>query len=147
MIRWNLLTIGRPRLAYARAGADEYLGRLAKFTTVRWTPQKSAVPAIESQTLMRASEGMFRVVLDERGKEWTSREFAERIGDWELSGRRDAALLIGGADGHSAELRQGADVLWSLSPLTLQHELALVVALEQVYRAYTLRAGLPYHRD
>lgn len=147
MIRWNLFTIGKPRLAYARAGTDEYLVRLSKFTTVRWVPQKTAAAAVESRALFQASEGMYRVVLDERGKGWTSREFAQRVGEWELTGRRDVALIVGGADGHTPELRAGADVLWSLSSLTLQHELALVVALEQVYRAYTLRSGLPYHRD
>ena len=147
MIRWNLLTIGKPRLAFARAGADEYLGRLSKFTTLRWVPQKASAASTESRALLRASDGMFRVALDERGGSWTSRALAQQVGDWELSGRRDVALLIGGAEGHTAELRAGADVLWSLSPLTLQHELALVVVLEQVYRAYTLRAGLPYHRD
>lgn len=147
MIRWHLLTVGKPRLAYARAGADEYLGRLKKFTTVRWLPQKAAAGPRESQALLGASTGMFRVALDERGTSWSSRELAGRVGDWELGGRRDVALLIGGADGHTTELRDAADVLWSLSTLTLQHELALVVVVEQLYRAYTLRAGLPYHRD
>jgi len=147
MIRWHLLTVGKPRLAYARAGVDEYLGRLNKFTTVRWLPQKSGDSAREGQALLGASEGMFRVVLDERGSAWTSRELARRVGDWELAGRRDVALLVGGADGHAPELRAAADAQWSLSTLTLQHELALVVVVEQLYRAYTLRAGLPYHRD
>jgi 23S rRNA (pseudouridine1915-N3)-methyltransferase len=55
-------------------------------------------------------------------------------------------LIIGGAEGHAPPLRDGADWLWALSRLTLQHELALVFALEQLYRAYTINAGLPYHR-
>ncbi len=147
MIRWHLFTIGKPRLAYARAGADEYLGRLGKFTTLRWLPQKAGDAARESQTLLDASKGMLRLVLDERGAQWTSRELARRVGEWELSGQRDVAILIGGADGHSPELRAAADVQWSLSTLTLQHEMALVLVTEQLYRAYTLRAGLPYHRD
>lgn len=147
VIRWHLLTIGKPRLAYARAGVEEYLGRLGKFTSVRWLPQKSGDPARESQCLLEASKGMLRLVLDERGTLWSSRDLARRVSDWELSGRRDVALLIGGADGHTPELRAAADSLWSLSPLTLQHELALVVVAEQLYRAYTLKAGLPYHRD
>lgn len=147
MIRWHLLTIGKPRLAYARAGTQEYLGRLEKLTCIRWRPQKSASPARESQALLDASAGMFRIALDERGAAWTSRDLANRVKDWELGGQRDIALLIGGADGHASELRGAVDVLWSLGPLTLQHELALVVVVEQLYRAYTIRAGLPYHRD
>ena len=147
MIRWHLFTIGKPRLAYARAGVAEYVGRLERFTELRWTPMKAADQRGESAALLRASDGMYRVALDERGRQWTSREFAQAVGDWELSGRRDVALLVGGADGHTDELRASADVCASLSPLTLQHELALVVLTEQLYRAYTLRAGLPYHRD
>lgn len=147
VIRWHLLTIGKPRLAYARAGAEEYLGRLVKFTTVRWLPLKVSDPEKEGPALLSASEGMLRVVLDERGESWSSRDWARRIGDWELRGQRDIALLIGGANGHSPAVRAAAQVVWSVSPLTLQHELALVVVVEQLYRAYTLRAGLPYHRD
>lgn len=141
------MTIGKPRLAYARAGTEEYLARLAKFTSVRWLPQKNSDSAREGQALLSASKGMHRLVLDERGEAWTSRDFARRVADWEVSGQRDVALLIGGADGHSPEVRAAADTLWSLGSLTLQHELALVVVTEQLYRAYTLRAGLPYHRD
>ena len=90
---------------------------------------------------------MWRVVLDERGNEISSRDLAKKIEAWEQRGPRDFALLIGGADGHSEPLRKAADWTWSLSKLTLQHELALVVTLEQLYRAYTIKAGLPYHRD
>ena len=93
------------------------------------------------------SKGMFRVVLDERGAQTTSRELAQKIGAWELSGPRDFALIIGGADGHDDELRAAAGWLWALSRLTFQHELALLVALEQLYRAYAIKAGMPYHRD
>ena len=70
----------------------------------------------------------------------------QKIGTWEQHGPRDFALLIGGADGHTDELRQAANWTWSLSKLILQHELALVVLLEQLYRAYTIKSGLPYHR-
>jgi 23S rRNA (pseudouridine1915-N3)-methyltransferase len=90
---------------------------------------------------------MLRVVLDERGAEVSSRDLAHKITAWEMQGPRDFALLVGGADGHTEALRQAAGWTWSLSRLTLQHELALVVALEQLYRAYTIKAGLPYHRD
>jgi 23S rRNA (pseudouridine1915-N3)-methyltransferase len=57
------------------------------------------------------------------------------------------AIIVGGSDGHSQPLLDAADFLWSLGPLTLQHELALVVALEQLYRAHTILTGHPYHRD
>ena len=108
---------------------------------------KAASPEAESLALLDRSKGMLRVVLDERGVHVPSRELAHKITGWEMQGPRDYALLVGGANGHSEALRQAAGWVWSLSQLTLQHELALVVALEQLYRAYTIKAGLPYHRD
>ena len=90
---------------------------------------------------------MLRIVLDERGEELTSRALAGKIDAWEQSSVKAGAILIGGADGHTDALRKAAGWTWSLSRLTLQHELALVVLYEQLYRAYTIKAGLPYHRD
>jgi 23S rRNA (pseudouridine1915-N3)-methyltransferase len=98
--------------------------------------------------LFERSEGLLRVVLDERGEELTSRDLAGRISAWEQQpGVKGVALLIGGADGHTPELRAAADWRWSLSRLTLQHEMALLLVLEQIYRAYSIKAGTPYHRD
>ena len=85
-------------------------------------------------------------MLDERGETVTSREFADRISRWEQERVKAAAVLVGGADGHSAAVREAADWMWSLSPLTFQHELALVMVLEQVYRACMIKSGAPYHR-
>ena len=66
---------------------------------------------------------------------------------WEMDpGVKTVSLLIGASDGHTTELREKADAVWALSPLTLQHELALVVLLEQIYRAYSIKRGEPYHR-
>jgi 23S rRNA (pseudouridine1915-N3)-methyltransferase len=146
-MRWHLLPIGKPKLEFARIGASEYVERLKPFapTEVAWVKAPSA--ADESIALLDRSKAMFRIVLDERGEHCSSADLAKKISTWELQGPRDFALLIGGADGHTDEVRQAAGWVWSLSKLTLQHELALVVALEQLYRAYTIKAGLPYHRQ
>jgi 23S rRNA (pseudouridine1915-N3)-methyltransferase len=86
--------------------------------------------------------------LDERGQQVSSRALASRVSTWEQSGSiKGIAILIGGASGHTEALREHADWLWSLSSLTLQHEMALLLVLEQMYRAYTIKAGTPYHRD
>jgi 23S rRNA (pseudouridine1915-N3)-methyltransferase len=82
---------------------------------------------------------------EERG--FTSRAFTEVIRKIEGNPRKACALVVGGADGLSERVLESADLLWSLSPLTLQHELALVVALEQIYRAHTILTGLRYHWD
>ncbi len=142
-----ILTIGKPKLAYARAGVDEYLSRMGPWGGVKWETLKAGTREQESTTLLARSEGLLRVVLDERGTAVTSRALAKRISEWELRGVKGVAFLIGGADGHTDELRQRADWLWSLTSLTLQHELALVVLTEQLYRARSILAGLPYHRD
>lgn len=141
-----LLTVGKPALAYAKAGRDEYLGRLAKFAPLEQITIKATDRARESADLLARSEDCFRVVLHERGAALTSRELAAKVDGWKLSARR-VALIIGGADGHGHPLLDAADFLWSLGPLTLQHELALVVALEQIYRANTILTGHPYHRE
>jgi 23S rRNA (pseudouridine1915-N3)-methyltransferase len=147
-MRWHIFAIGKPKLGYARAGIEEYAARLKPFMPVTIEYLKGASsPVVESQCLLERSKAMFRVVLDERGEHLRSPDLAAKLSAWQMHGPRDFALLVGGADGHAPELLQAAGWKWSLSRLTLQHELALVVALEQLYRACTIKAGMPYHRD
>ncbi|MGV3533398.1 MAG: 23S rRNA (pseudouridine(1915)-N(3))-methyltransferase RlmH [Chthoniobacteraceae bacterium] len=146
-MHWRILAIGKPKLEFARAGIDEYERRIRPFAPLQIEYLKHSEREAESALLHQRSEGLLRVVLDERGDHVTSRGLAQKVGDWEMSRVKGVALLIGGADGHTDALRNAADWKWSLSKLTLQHELALVVMLELLYRAYTIRAGLPYHRD
>jgi 23S rRNA (pseudouridine1915-N3)-methyltransferase len=146
-MRWHLFVIGKPKLDFAKLGVEEYAARLRPFVSVKIEYIKAVSREAESLALLERSKGMFRVVLDERGAQIGSRALAQRISEWEMHAKRDIALLIGGADGHTAEVRQAAGWVWSLSQLTLQHELALVLFLEQLYRAYTIKAGMPYHRD
>jgi 23S rRNA (pseudouridine1915-N3)-methyltransferase len=146
-MRLHVLTIGKPRLAFAKAGVAEYLARFPAKHGVEIESLRASTRDEESKALLARSEGMLRVVLDERGEQITSRDLARKLTNWELQRTKAVAFLIGGADGHSDELRRKADWRWSLSPLTLQHELALVVLLEQLYRARCINAGTPYHRD
>jgi 23S rRNA (pseudouridine1915-N3)-methyltransferase len=85
------------------------------------------------------------VALDGRGKPWSSEQLAQRLEHWRDSGR-DLALLIGGPEGHAADVFAAADESWSLGPLTLPHMLVRLVAAEQLYRAAALLANHPYHR-
>jgi 23S rRNA (pseudouridine1915-N3)-methyltransferase len=85
------------------------------------------------------------VLLDERGEEPTSLELAQRLSKW-LQRGQDVALVIGGSDGHSEELRARAQETLSLSRMTLAHRLARLVLLEQLYRAFTILRGEPYHK-
>jgi 23S rRNA (pseudouridine1915-N3)-methyltransferase len=146
-MEWHLFTIGKPKLAYAAAGMAEYALRLRPFAEVHLHHLKSPGPDKESDLLLEKSVGMFRVVLDETGTAVRSTDLAARLDRWELEGRRRIALLIGGAEGHRPGLLQEAGWVWSLGPATMQHELAAVVLLEQLYRAHTIKRGLPYHRE
>jgi len=86
------------------------------------------------------------VALDERGESWSSRELAQRLDGW-LQEQPQVHFLIGGPDGLAAECLQRAHTRWSLSRLTLPHGLVRVIVAEQLYRAWTLLSGHPYHRD
>ena len=146
-MRWHIIMIGKPKLAYAKAGLKEYAKRLGGYAQMELTSLKAGTREQESAALLERSEGQFRVVLDERGEQVTSKALADRISAWEHSRVKTVALIIGGAEGHTETLRAAAGWTWSLSRLTLQHELALLVALEQIYRAYSIKAGAPYHRE
>lgn len=147
-MNWSILAIGKPKLGFARAGVEEYATRLRGFAPVTLDCLKASTREAESALLLgRSEKSTLRIVLDERGEEITSRVLADKIDVWEQRSVKSVAVLIGGADGHTEALRNAADWTWSLSRLTLQHELALVVLYEQLYRAYSIKAGLPYHRD
>ena len=86
------------------------------------------------------------VVLDERGQNISSTEFSNQLVRWQDTGFNDVVFLIGGADGHSSFLRQRADFVLSFGKMTLPHMLMRVVLCEQLYRAYTISIGHPYHK-
>jgi 23S rRNA (pseudouridine1915-N3)-methyltransferase len=146
-MHWRIITVGKPALPWAKQGAEDYLKRLQRTGRHEWVVIREGAPEVVATRMLAAAEGCLKVVLDERGECWRSLELARWMDQRQQEGVKRAALLIGGADGHGAELRGAADVCWSLSKLTLQHELALVVALEQLYRAGSILRGEPYHRE
>ncbi len=146
-MKWQILAIGKPSLTFAKHGVEEYRKRLGRYTTIELqTDWKDAGSLKNSESLLAASEGAVQIVLDERGEIWTTTDFVGRVEAWQMSGVKRVAVLIGGADGHTKALREAADHVVSLSGFTLQHELALVVLLEQIYRVHTVIKGEPYHR-
>lgn len=153
-MRLTLLTIGKPRSKATRSLIQEYgdrLGRYGRFKHVVISDrQKGSVAEVrkqQSEALLQAVPNRAKiVVLDERGQTWTSEDLAENMAKDALHGQSHWALLIGGSDGHDPSLRKHADALWSLSALTLPHDLAAILVTEQLYRAMTIQAGEPYHR-
>jgi len=103
--------------------------------------------AVEAERIVAAlPKGALIIALDEHGKQFTSQALAQEMQKW-LGAGRDASLIIGGADGLAPEIKARADLLWSLSPLTLPHGLVRVLLAEQLYRAHSILQGHPYHRE
>jgi len=147
-MRIRILAAGKPSLSWAKSGVGDYHKRLVRLGRYDIEFVKAGDPEKVSSELLTRSSGCFRIALDERGKALTTRQLADRMEALERRGDiKTTAFLIGAADGHSEKLRNQADLVLSLSSLTLQHELALVVLLEQLYRVADLRRGGPYHRD
>ena len=107
---------------------------------------QQAMEAEGTQILSRIRKTEQVVLLDERGKQMRSQELASKLSDWQTDGR-DLCFIIGGPDGVADACRRRADSTWSLSQLTLPHGLARVLFAEQMYRAWSLLSGHPYHRD
>lgn len=139
-MQYRVVAVGRMKDASLRAASDEYLERLRHYTKVEEREVKEA-----ARVLGAVPEGARLVALTRRGEELTSGQLAEWTKRWEMEGR-DIVFAIGGADALPDEVLRKAEKLWSLSRLTLPHELARVVVYEQIYRAYTIRRGEPYHR-
>lgn len=145
-MRVTTLAIGRARGPVADLCA-EYAGRLTWPFTLKELEPKPATQARESAALLAAlPEGARVVVCDERGKNLSSQQFADRLSGWQDDGVRDVAFLLGGADGHSDEIRKRADLILGFGQLTWPHMLARIMLLEQIYRAQQIIAGHPYHR-
>lgn len=126
----------------------EWKFRLDTLPTVRRSKNdktRQARDAESKQVLARLSKTEQVVLLDEQGTQLTSPSLAERLADWQRSSR-DLSFVIGGPDGVSEACRQRADFVWSLSRLTLPHGLARILFAEQLYRAWSLQTGHPYHR-
>jgi len=147
-VKFQVIVAGKPALAYAKLAVEDYLKRLSRHGSCELIVVKAGSSEEVSARLLERSEGSFRIVLDERGKALGTRELHKQIEGLRLRGDIKAvSFLIGAADGHTETLRQQADLLLQVSPMTLQHELALVVLLEQLYRLASIDAGSPYHRD
>jgi 23S rRNA (pseudouridine1915-N3)-methyltransferase len=124
--------------------AQEYAERIRRFADLEVLELRAQGPAREAEALLEKVRGELWA-LDERGQALTSAQLSEKIGRLRDSARA-LTLCIGGDEGLDASVRREARMVWSLSPLTLPHRLARVLALEQVYRAFEILRGSPYHK-
>ncbi len=144
---------GKTKDEHLRALVSEYLKRLSRFARCEVVETREGAdgdPAAiekESQRILGAIPARSQMVLlDVKGREWSSPELAAQVQRWENDSVKEVAIVIGGPRGVSAEIIARAQEKWRLSRLTLTHEMARVVALEQLYRAYTINRGLPYQK-
>jgi 23S rRNA (pseudouridine1915-N3)-methyltransferase len=149
----SVLAVGKLR-PYYRQAADDYLRRLKRYAIVREHEVREATRApnaaaqrFEEAARLEASiaEGSTVVALAREGTGWSSRELARQLERWLLTAR-PLTLVIGGSEGLEPSLLGRAGARWSLGPLTFPHELARVIILEQIYRAFTILRGQPYHK-
>ena len=137
-------------------GIEHYKKQLPKnynfvITSIESQSRKSNSPevtkSLEEKLIMdAASDSTLLIAFDELGKQQTSKELSKSIEKWQLNSE-SAALIIGGADGLSSDLKQKCNLIWSLSSLTLTHSMARLLVVEQIYRGYSLLSNHPYHRS
>lgn len=164
-MRIHLISIGQRMPGWVAAGFGEYAKRLPaecrlalielpaglagrgrRHTGKVAAGERDRLKRDEGERLLAAAPERSRIIaLDRGGRAWTSEQLAGQLSDW-LADGRDLALLVGGPNGLSNACLARAEQRWSLSPLTLPHPLVRVVVAEQLYRAWSLLAGHPYHR-
>ena len=153
-MRLRIVWTGKTKDAHLRALIDDYLKRLSHFARCEISEYREGSSSSKQTGIDKDSkritdglrEGAINVLLDPEGIEWTSQELAQQIQDWQDGGQKEVTFIIGGPSGVSAELAKRANKRWSLSRLTLTHEMARVLLLEQLYRAFTIIHGLPYQK-
>jgi 23S rRNA (pseudouridine1915-N3)-methyltransferase len=155
-MRLLLVAVGVRMPTWADAAFAEYAKRMPPELRLELKAVKAEPRGTKSAAQLMAAEaarieaaiprGARRICLDERGERLTSAQLAERLARWQLDGR-DAALLVGGPDGLDPALKSSADEALRVSDLTLPHALVRVVVAEAIYRAWSIHAGHPYHRE
>lgn len=151
-MRVHIVTVGEPKHEYARLGCALYLERLGRYHKLRVTRVRDAKRGgdagkqEEGRGLLEAAGRAFTVALDPRGRQFTTEALSGWLSGLGTSGEGEVAFLVGGPEGLSDEVRERARMLWSLSDLTLPHDLAQLVLSEALYRASSFERGEPYHR-
>lgn len=144
-MKLNVAWIGKTKEPAIQSLTDEYLKRLSRYAEVEGLTLKdeAAVLRLGARDARPARHTL--VLLDSRGKQFSSEELAKFLGDYRERNPLPLLFAVGPADGFSEPARQAATLILSLGKMTLAHELARVVLLEQLYRAFTILSGHPYH--
>lgn len=146
-MKLKVISIGKDRSGLFAPGVNEYTERLQHYakTALVELPESKNLAAEGEATLDKLGDRDVLVAMDERGKTLSSVELSQWVAKQQQSGR-DLAFAIGGDEGLAPAVREKAALVFSLSKLTLPHRLARLVLMEQLYRAFTLIRGEPYHK-
>jgi 23S rRNA (pseudouridine1915-N3)-methyltransferase len=155
-MKFELLLLGKTKDSYLSEGIAEFSKRLQHYTkvSVKYIQHKKKAQWSEEQEkeedgrllLSHVPPGALKVILDVQGHQLSSEGLADLLSKWEQRGVGQVSLLIGGPLGHAKELVDQADFLLSLSQMTFTHDMTRLFLLEQLYRAYTIKAGEKYHK-
>jgi len=152
-MRIRFIWPGKTRDERLRSLIDEYARRLSRFTRCEIVEVKesrtrdaAAVNKEAIRILEAIGDSTLAVVLDLNGREWSSQELASQVQRWENGAVKEIAVVIGGPEGLSPDVQSRAGARWRLTRLTLTHEMARVLTVEQWYRAYAINRGLPYQK-
>lgn len=142
-----VVAVGHKMPQWVETATQDYVKRMPRDCTIEIKELKPDIsPAKEAIKIREAlPKNALIIALDERGKDISTAQMAEQLGHWRTLGT-DVVLLIGGADGLDPSIKQEAQTMWRLSSLTLPHAMARVLLVEQLYRAWTILQGHPYHR-
>jgi len=144
-VKLQIAWIGKTKEAAIRALTDEYLTRISRYVGAESHEMNSEQALLDLAAGTTGRTAPVLILLDARGRQFTSEEFADLLRDQQDRGTQNLFFGVGPADGFSDKARGGADLILSFGKMTLAHELARVVLLEQIYRAFTILKGHPYH--
>ncbi len=145
-VKIKIAWIGKTKEGATAALTEEYLRRILRFCPIEGTAYRDEADFLAKLVGKEKRVGKSTLVLmDSLGKEFSSEQFARFLGDYQDRNTLPLIFAIGGADGFSKETKLAAQYVASLGKITLPHELARVVLLEQIYRAFTILKGHPYH--
>ena len=155
-MKLRIISVGHKMPAWVQAACEDFTKRMPRELTIEIIdikPEKRAagnntenIQLIESNRIFEAVGKDFLVACDEHGQEISTLKLAEKLENWQALGR-NVCIVIGGADGLHANIKQSAGFVWCLSKLTLPHAFVRVLLVEQLYRAYTININHPYHRE
>lgn len=141
----KIVWIGKTKEPAIAALTEEYLKRITRYATVEGVTVRDETDLLAKFRGSKSEAKSNLILMDSRGKEFSSEQFARFFGDYQDRHSLPLVFAIGGADGFSDSARSAAHGIVSLGKMTLPHELARIVLLEQVYRAFTILKGHPYH--